>query len=66
MKHRFLRHFMIIALCAALLAVSALAVPAAPGSGREGADAACRSHSGRLITLDEIPAALVAGLIAMI
>ena len=43
-----------IALCAALLAVSALAVPAAPGSGREGQEAACRSHPGALVTLNDI------------
>ena len=46
-----------LALCAALFAVSALAVPAAPGSGREGQEAACRSHMGSLVTLDDIPAA---------
>ena len=46
-----------LALCLTLLAVTALAVPAAPHSGREGAEAACRSHRGALVTLDEIPAA---------
>ena len=45
------------ALCLTLLAVSAFAVPAAPNSGREGADAACRSHTNALVTLDDIPAA---------
>lgn len=43
------------ALCLTLFAASALAVPAAPGSGREGQEAACRSHTGKLITLDDIP-----------
>lgn len=46
-----------LALCLTLLAVTALAVPAAPESGREGTAAACRSHTNRLVTLDEIPAA---------
>ena len=42
-------------LCVTLFAATALAVPAAPGSGREGAEASCRSHTGKLITLDDIP-----------
>lgn len=46
-----------LALCAALFAVTALAVPAAPHSGREGAEAACRSDRRALVTLDDIPAA---------
>ncbi len=46
-----------LALCLTLLAVSATAVPAAPHSGREGAAAACRSHTNALVTLDDIPAA---------
>ena len=45
------------ALCLSLLAARSLAAPAAPTSGRVGAEAACRSHSGQLVTLDEIPAA---------
>ena len=45
-----------LALCLILLAATAMAVPAAPGSGREGAEAACRSHSNALATLDDIPA----------
>ena len=43
------------ALCLAMFAASALAVPAAPGSGREGEAAACGSRVGKLVTLEDIP-----------
>ncbi len=39
----------------AAFAVCSLAVPAEPGSGHTGADAACRSHYGKIVTLDNIP-----------
>ena len=48
-----------LACCTVVLiagACTAFAVPAAPGSGRVGEAAACRSHTGSLITLEDIPA----------
>ena len=45
-----------IAVLLAVAAAWAWAVPAKPGTGYTGADAACRSHAGALVTLDEIPA----------
>ena len=47
------------ALCLSLFAVSALAVPAAPGSGREGLDACCGSRTGALVTPEDIPSRAV-------
>lgn len=42
-------------LCVAA-AVTASAVPAAPDSGHTGDDVSCRSHTGDLVALDDIPA----------
>ncbi len=49
--------FAFVLLCLAVLAVAAFAVPAAPGSPFAGEEALCRSHPGKLVTLDSIPAA---------
>ena len=46
----------LVLFCLVLFAVAAFAVPAAPGSPYSGAEAACRSHPGKLVTFDQIPA----------
>ena len=45
-----------VLLCLAVFAVAAFAVPAAPGSPYTGQEALCRSHPGKLVTFDQIPA----------
>ena len=48
--------FVFLLLFLAVFAVAAFAVPAAPGSPFVGEEALCRSHPGKLVTLDQIPA----------
>ena len=54
-NNRLLFVFLFAAVCLALFVVSASAVPAAPNSIYTGANAVCRSHPGKLVTLDQIP-----------
>lgn len=54
-KAKILILTMALAALALIFALNVYAMPAAPGSGKTGADARCRSHSGELITLEDIP-----------
>jgi len=51
----------LILLCLAVFAVAAFAVPARPGSPFTGEEAVCRSHPGKLVTLDQIPSGRQSG-----
>lgn len=47
--------FALVLACSVVFAAAAFAVPAAPGSPFTGEEAVCRSHPGKLVTLDQIP-----------